>query len=180
MRLFTAVLLDAAALDALCGAMEALRRMGVRGNYTRRENLHLTLSFLGEQSGSAAAERALRALQSPAVSLHIGGVGRFRRDSDLLWAGVKAGPDLLKLQSRQEALLRQEGFSLPARAYRPNLTLVREAAVPAGIPFAEIGRLLPPLTMPAARVSLMRSDRVGGRLCYTELFAQELKKGVVE
>ena len=47
MRLFTAILLNDDLRRAAMSVQAAFRRGGVRGNYTRPENLHLTLAFIG-------------------------------------------------------------------------------------------------------------------------------------
>ena len=48
MRLFIAIQFNEQMLDALTKLQNDLRAMGVTGNYTKRENLHLTLAFIGE------------------------------------------------------------------------------------------------------------------------------------
>ena len=48
MRLFIAIRLSDDMRRALLAAQDALRKRGVRGNYTKPENLHLTLAFIGE------------------------------------------------------------------------------------------------------------------------------------
>ena len=50
MRLFIAVQLSEDMRDEICRVQGDLQRMGVRGNYTLRENLHLTLAFIGEHN----------------------------------------------------------------------------------------------------------------------------------
>ena len=46
MRLFLAIELSDAVKNQLCAAMDTLRANARSGNFTRRENLHLTLAFL--------------------------------------------------------------------------------------------------------------------------------------
>ena len=48
MRLFIAIQLDDTIKNALTGIQAALRAARVSGNYTKIENLHLTLAFIGE------------------------------------------------------------------------------------------------------------------------------------
>ena len=48
MRLFLAINFPEGVKNALSSGMTALARRGVRANWSRRENLHLTLEFLGE------------------------------------------------------------------------------------------------------------------------------------
>ena len=51
MRLFIAIQLSGKMKEALLDMQGQLRRLGVRGNYTPPENLHLTLAFIGEYPG---------------------------------------------------------------------------------------------------------------------------------
>ena len=46
MRLFLAINFPEGVKNALSSGMTALARRGVRANWSRRENLHLTLEFL--------------------------------------------------------------------------------------------------------------------------------------
>ena len=48
MRLFIAITLSDAMKDALIDVQNTMYEHGVRGNYTKEENLHLTLAFIGE------------------------------------------------------------------------------------------------------------------------------------
>ena len=48
MRLFTAILLDREIKNTLIRAQKELMTLGVTGNYTTEDNLHLTLAFIGE------------------------------------------------------------------------------------------------------------------------------------
>ena len=48
MRLFIAIQFDERILDELIDFQEELMSQGVKGNYTTRENLHITLAFIGD------------------------------------------------------------------------------------------------------------------------------------
>ena len=48
MRLFIAIQFEDEILDALTDFQGDLNAQGVTGNYTKRENLHITLAFIGE------------------------------------------------------------------------------------------------------------------------------------
>jgi len=52
MRLFIALPLTDPVLPALAELTQKLKADGIRGNFTRPENLHLTLHFLGESGHS--------------------------------------------------------------------------------------------------------------------------------
>ena len=165
MRLFFALPLSEAALDALETVQAVLRPQAPDANYTRRENLHLTLAFLGETSRVREAEAAMEEVALPPFSFQVEGQGRF---GDLYWAGVRRCAPLWELQGELARRLRDHGFSLERRPFRPHLTLAREVR-----PAVEF--TVPRLEVPAARFALMRSERLGGRLRYTPICWRNLE-----
>lgn len=185
MRLFTAVLLPEAAKAALGKSENALRPFCREGNFTRPENFHITLVFLGEQPPARlrAVEGAVSAAAAgvPPFSLEIGGLGRFSCGRGLgsgefiLWTGVQKGSD--ELQALYRALSAQLcplGFPPDSRGYAPHLTLARRAVLKGGweetLPAAPRG-----IEVPAGALSLMKSERIGGVLTYTEVFRAPLR-----
>lgn len=171
MRLFVALLLDEAAKARLLDAIAVLRQQGT-GNFTRPENLHLTLAFLGETSQFRAATQALRRVQMPKVELHFQKIGAF---GDLIWAGANPNPGLMTLQHAVEAELRTAGFQLEHRAFRPHLTLCRRYRPDGSFDRTPVEQALDGAFCRVGRVSLMESWRQQGKLIYTERFYQMLK-----
>ena len=165
MRLFVAVRFSPEVRAALLEAVSALRRRGGE-TFTRPENLHLTLAFIGETADLTGAKAALdRACTGGPFSLTVGGLGRFE---DLWWAGIRDNERLEALALRVQNALRQAGFSVERRPWRPHITLVRRWRGPRP-------RLtVPDTSMRVERVSLMKSERVEGKLVYTELWAFRL------
>lgn len=166
MRLFVAIRFSPAVEEALWTAVGDLRRQGA-GTFTRRENLHLTLAFIGETDRLAEASSAVRkAAGSGPLPLEVGGpLGRF---GDLWWAGVQGGERLAALAAAVQTALRDRGFAIERRPWKPHVTLVRRWRGPA--PRTAVA----PAAMTAKTISLMRSDRVAGRLVYTEVFSAKL------
>lgn len=184
MRLFIAVLLSGEIKDELCGAIDRLRRSAVRGNFTRRDNLHLTLVFLGETERADAAIKAMETAGAGSFTLTVGGSGRFKRDGgDIYWAGVTPSDELQSLYDRLCAGLAAAGFSpagfSPAgfsperRVYRPHLTLGREVLLPDGWDKKSLDGALPEISMPVTAIHLMKSERIGGMLRYTSIYKKE-------
>jgi 2'-5' RNA ligase len=176
MRLFIAILLDEPVKDALCQVRDRLRAAAESGRMTRRENLHLTLAFLGEVPPSRiqAIRRCMEAAAGPAFDLELRGVGRFRRDGgDIWWMGAALPPALLDLSRGLNAGLRDAGFPLEDRELRPHLTLGREIRLPRAFDRAALEA--PALLQPVRRIHLMQSDRVKGVLTYTPLLAVPLQ-----
>ena len=71
MRLFIAICFSSKTLDAIGQHLEALGTGARSGRFTRRDNLHLTLAFLGEcdQGQEAAALAVMKALSALPLDL---------------------------------------------------------------------------------------------------------------
>ncbi|HWP79612.1 MAG TPA: RNA 2',3'-cyclic phosphodiesterase [Candidatus Acidoferrum sp.] len=163
MRLFIAVRFSPPVMDMLGGAIEALRRQG-RGSFTHPENLHLTLAFIGESNDVAGITSAMRAAaKCPPLCLAVGGSGRF---GNLHWIGVDKNDELSSLAASLREALEAGGISFDEKPFKPHITLAREyrstSSAPPQIP-------APRTEMRVEALSLMRSDRVGGKLVYTEI-----------
>ena len=167
MRLFLAIPFPGTVRDVLLNAQAQLRAQGVRANFSRPENFHLTLVFLGETSRQRDIQRVMAAITAPAFSVTIGGSGHF---GDLYWAGVDRHVALESLVSCLRNSLRALGFAIEERPFRPHITLARQ--VDAVRP-PELN--IPKTSMAVDRILLMKSERINGRLTYTPLFEKKLK-----
>ncbi len=166
MRLFIALPLPDALREALLRSQENLRRQGVRANYSREENLHLTLAFLGEVE-AAGAQEAVLSLDEPAFPLTLAGSGAF---GDLLWAGIQKNEALDRLAARVRRALEERGLPYDRKPFRPHITLARRVRSP------EPPRvILPRLSAQAEWVTLFRSERLDGTLVYTPLAEKRLR-----
>lgn len=166
MRLFVAIHLSGEMKDALLQCQEEMHRQGVSGNFTRPENLHLTLAFIGETERVAEARRALEGIRLPAFSMALDGIGRF---SNLWWAGIGENPFLQELACQVQEQLRTRGFSIERRPFQPHITLVRQAVSSRPI------RVQHPTALTQVEsLSLMRSQRIQGRLVYSDVYQKRL------
>ena len=166
MRLFVAIELPQELKDALASVIASLKAQGARANFTRRENMHLTLAFIGETHRLAEAKAALDTVKARPFRVALGGSGAF---GDLLWAGLRREPDLDFLAAKVREALNAAAFALDPKPFRPHITLARRA-VCEGKPRLE----LPAVSAPVTEFVLMRSDRVDGRLVYTPVFRKAL------
>jgi 2'-5' RNA ligase len=116
--------------DHVRGLREAVP--DVAASWSRVENIHLTLKFLGNVSVdripaiSAAASRAVKEF-SP-FQIVIGATGVFPKASraQVLWIGVSdPSGNLSALQQRLEDECASEGFEKEERVFRPHLTIAR-------------------------------------------------------
>ncbi len=176
MRMFIAVLFPEEVKDGLCAAMDEMRPLCAKGVFTRRDNLHLTLAFLGE-AGPAQAESArlaLKAVGAGPFSLQIGGIGCFRRPGgDIYWAGVEKNRPLAGLRESLRGELRARGLPVEDRPFHPHLTLVRQAVLKSGCDRRALS--VPVMRMRVEKISLMESRREEGRLTYLERDFHRLK-----
>ena len=163
MRLFIAIPLGGALRAAVLDAQEAFRRYGVTGSYTRPENLHLTLAFIGEYPDPDAVLDVLCAVPFRPFELRLSGVGAF---GDLWWLGLERSPGLEACVRRLRRALAEAGIPFDGKRFSPHVTLVRRAiSGPAGMP----GVRVPAAEMTVDHIALMRSDRGRDGMIYTEL-----------
>lgn len=165
MRLFVAIRFPDPVLDALETELQRLRVQAPEANWSRREHLHLTLEFLGEVRDPAPVIAAMERVKGVPFPLMFTAPGRFsRRGGDILWMGVAPSAPLMDLQAQLHEALERAGCSLEQRPYRPHVTLARRLRDGSAQVTPELH--LPPVWV--EQISLMRSERVAGKLCYTE------------
>lgn len=179
MRLFTAINFDDKIKAYLLKTQMALKEYAERVRFSGANNLHLTLVFLGETEAARvpAVCRAIDDSAVPGFTFSISDVGRFRRGGgDILWAGVENCEALRELQRRLSHNLKAAGFSIENREFKPHLTLAREAVMRAEFDPAALSVQTGAAVAHADRISLMKSERIGGRMVYTELYGKQLER----
>ena len=132
-RLFFCVPLPEEAKAALVEQLRGLQREagGAPLSWTKPEQLHFTLAFLGEQP-EEAVPRLVRAAEPCAglrpfeLSLRAAGGFPNARRPHVLWLGVGEGAaELQSLAAQLQAGLRSAGFALEDRPFRAHLTIAR-------------------------------------------------------
>jgi 2'-5' RNA ligase len=142
-RLFVAIRPPEEVRDVLSGVSGGIDR----ARWQDDEQLHLTLSFVGEVSVAQTSElvEALAEVESEPFELEIAGVGHFeqRKVPSAVWGRVPLTEPLAQLQRRVERACRHAGLETERRAYRPHVTLARlpRSAGPIGGWLSEHGTL---------------------------------------
>lgn len=175
MRLFIAINFTDENLGILSDAADILRENSSKGNFTRTENFHLTLAFLGEvPEARVSGVRRVMKVAAKGIApfdFSIGGLGRFKRTGgDIYWLGVEKKRELFTLADNLKQGLRDNGFTIDDKPFKPHLTLGREVILncePKSLAMRS-------LTCHADRISLMKSERIRGILTYTEIYGKEL------
>jgi 2'-5' RNA ligase len=128
MRLFVAVSPPPDALDELRSATAAVRAAHPQLRWTRPDQWHLTLAFLGDVDDEARADLSGRlgrtAARHPPMRLALNGAGRF--GDRVLWTRVTGDLVALRgLAASVRAASVRAGIDVEDRPYRPHLTLAR-------------------------------------------------------
>ena len=174
MRLFIAINFTDENRRILADTAELLRANSRGGTFTREENFHITLAFLGEVQPFEVKKirQVMAASAGPAFDFEIGGLGRFKRTGgDIYWLGIERVPELFDLAEKLQTGLRAAGFDIEDRAFKPHLTLGRQVILNCDPKTLDT----PVLSCHAGRISLMQSQRIRGVLTYTEIYGKELK-----
>lgn len=161
-RLFFALWPDAALQGRL--AAWATHAAG-RGRAMRRENIHLTLAFLGD--ADAALLPGLKALAAEVrvepFRLGLDRVGYWKHNR-ILWCGASADPPALTaLVAELRARLEAAGVRFDPKPFVSHVTLVRNAS---GLPDTPVWVSL---EWEARDFALIGSTRVDGRVTYQVL-----------
>lgn len=178
MRLFIAINFSPETKEKLLATQSLLKIHTQRGSFTHPENLHLTLVFLGEVPD--ARVRALRQIMDSVTSapfeLNMNGIGRFKRDGgDIWWVGVELCESLQTLYDQLYEGVTQNGFAVEKRKYTPHLTLAREVNLQPDADPAQLSAHAAAFTEHVNKISLMKSERICGKLTYTEIHSKTLQ-----
>ncbi len=164
MRLFIALQFDDEIIEELEYFQGMLKDEGVTGNFTSRDNMHITLAFIGDYNDPDAVLDAMELIDFRPIDIELGGVGFF---GDIFWAGLKENPQLAGYVKRLRHGLADAGIPFDKKKFNPHITLVRKFTYKKGdvIPVWDA----PKGKMTVRGISLMRSDRGKSGMIYTEV-----------
>jgi 2'-5' RNA ligase len=143
------------------------------------ENLHLTLAFIGEVSPKKLDKivAILNTVELSTFDITIEQLGAFSpkgnraQSGATWWAGVQKDKTLMLLQREITYKLAICGFPMDGRKYKPHITIGREV-VTAHAPW-----MFAPFGETVTSFELMKSERIDGKLTYTELHRVEAEAG---
>ncbi len=133
-RVFCAIDLPRDVREKVLAHSMALRKAlpAAHASWSKPENIHLTLKFLGDISQSrvgslsTAAAIACKGLESFLIGVQGNGVFPARGRPRVLWIGIEdVAGKLGELYRRLEEECAKAGFSKEERAFHPHLTLAR-------------------------------------------------------
>jgi 2'-5' RNA ligase len=167
MRTFIAIELPSEIKSALASLQTELRRAGADVSWTRPENIHLTLKFLGEvderRIGEVEKVCVASAAEFQPFTLRLNETGVFpnARQPRILWAGLAGEIEkTAEMRKRLDDGLALIGFEREEKDFRPHLTIgrvksngkIRELFAIAG------ARQVPALSFVVTEIVLMKSE----------------------
>ena len=166
MRLFIAILFEENIIDALTHFQDGLKAKGVKGNYSRRDNLPIKSPSIIPRIPAILNEvmDAIEQVDFKPFDIRLEGVGHF---GDLFWVGIEDNPELKGYVKRLRRALSDNGIPFDRKKFSPHITLIRKAV-------SADGRAIPVVDAPngemrVARISLMKSERGKNGMAYTEM-----------
>ena len=104
---------------------------GERITWVDPSNIHITLAFLGDTPEEKLNEISEvlkdQCSNTGSFAFEIAGAGVFRnlKDPRVIWAGIRSPEKLVDLGNKIQSALRNKGFSLDDKPFRPHITLGR-------------------------------------------------------
>lgn len=178
-RLFIAINFNEEIKDKLCDIVQRLKKVALNGKFTHRENLHLTVVFIGEVASEkiSSVKAVMDKLDAESFMLTINDMGSFKRDGgDIYWIGVEENNTLSSINDQLFTELVKAGFRNEKREYKPHLTLGRQVVVDDNFDRNRFSKSIPAMKMEVKKISLMKSERINGKLTYTEIFSKTLER----
>lgn len=163
MRLFIAINFDNKIINELTEFQAQLKKQGVKGNYSKAENLHLTLAFIGEYNNPDEILDIIEQVEFEPFTLSLEGVGRF---NDIFWIGIKDNEHLKSYVKRLRNELSKNNIPFDRKKFKPHITLIRRTEYKeTRIPVDHS----PQCTIKVDSVTLMKSERGKHGMIYTPL-----------
>ena len=138
----------------------------MRGNFTRPENLHLTLAFIGEYSDPDLIKEIIEGIRIAPFDITLDGMGTF---GNLWWVGMEKNDRLETLARILRRRLAENDVPFDRKRFSPHVTLVRKSESAMPLSPNDYADIIRGASMTVDHISLMRSDRGKNGMIYTEL-----------
>ncbi len=185
MRLFISINFDEQTKQKIKEKQDILKKYSSSGNFTKKDNLHITLVFLGEIESKQLSKikNIMAEIKLPSFYINITKYGMFKHNNNIFWLEISKNNILNNLYLELYNKLTDAGFNIEFRKFVPHLTIVRELKIKDTINGHSISNIIDELNskyqdkivLKVNKFSLMNSERINGKLTYTELFNQKLE-----
>ena len=171
MRLLISITFDDEAKSKLYNHMKILTDNCEDGIFTKRDNIRLSLVYVGETTMIGAVVETIDAIDSRQFEITLAGKGMFRRSGkDVYWVEIEKCPELIRLQKLLHRTLVRRGVMSEKNEFKPHLTVSRDTVItPENIPAVNFTDRIT-----VKRVSLMKCEPQRDGVAYTEVYAKDL------
>lgn len=176
MRLFLAINLNDSLKNELMYTISVIKGNTMKGSFTKRANLHITLAFIGEVSQSRLREliQTMNKVRFHSFSIKLSKLGQFCVRGELLYYRyISYSSELISLQQLIATELKKASFSVDEKEFIPHITLARRCLIKDNLLSDEVIEQLSCKCMVINEFSLMKSERLDGKLIYTKLHGVE-------
>ena len=164
MRLFIAINFDEDSVAEIESFQKDLMDAGIEGNFTRAENLHLTVAFIGKYGNPDKILDIMEQIPFDPFTIRVEKIEPYL---DMYFAIMTNHPVLQSYVRRLRRELANAGIPFDRKAFKPHITLVRKATYRENNPVIEWDGS--EYDIPVRSISLMRSDRGKQGMIYTEI-----------
>lgn len=160
MRLFIAVNFDTAVKDFLEESVRQLRTKAQTGRYPHRNNLHVTLAFLGEVASPRDTIAAVKTLKWEPFCVQLRGIGAFPAGNRgaTFWQGIAPNEALTRLHSELITALRDHGVIIDNQPFKPHITIGRDVVLKNAGDLSVLRADPRAMEVPVHAVDIMRSE----------------------
>lgn len=177
MRLFIAIDFPKYVKKFLETQIIALQKCHIQGSFVRKENLHLTMFFIGDTKKEKDIILSLQNIEYAPFEIILEEMGMFYRSyGNILWTGVRENIELSMLHKDISNAMKELDFKVDNRPFAPHITMGRKVIVPDMDIFKNLAQNIPLVSVPVDALTLFKSHYVQGVLTYTPVFIKQLNK----
>ncbi|WP_041589527.1 RNA 2',3'-cyclic phosphodiesterase [Thermoanaerobacterium thermosaccharolyticum] len=181
MRAFLAVKLSESVINDIKNLQDELKKYTIKGRWTNKDNLHITLKFFGEINVEEVNKiREITnniSLSFKSFGIRLNKIGCFEGKDNIrvLWVNVVDDKNLMALHDAIETELSKAGFKKDDRKFKTHITVARDITLIKSI--EEINRLykLNSDYFMISNIYLMDSKLENNRRVYKAIFDVPLK-----
>lgn len=132
-RLFIALDIPDIAVDKVIEFQKIFKRAGIQARWVARENIHLTLKFLGETDSEIISaiteiiEYSIKDFEPFELSISNAGIFPDMTKPSIVWAGLTGETELVMKLSRiiDRSLLERYEIKIETKYFKPHITIAR-------------------------------------------------------
>lgn len=182
MKLFIAIKFNQEIKNYINNIIHLLENCSNKGVFTRINNLHATILFLGETQRNKVAQivSIMDEIEKAEFYLSLKGLGKFitKKKGIIYWLGVQKETTLDDIRNELYDKLNKLGYPLQNKRFKPHITLARNVEIDNKEAFNKLVNYCNKnkKTILVNSISLFKSERIENELIYTEIYVKQLKK----